>query len=302
MNNKNYNMKYEINDLKEITSEQIKALQLKSLEILLYFKEFCEKHSLMFYFCGGCCIGTIRHHGFIPWDDDIDLFMPREDYEKLAILWPLYADVEKYSYCRTNEIQNYHHAGASIRDNTTTFINKHSKDEDICHGISLEFVPIDGCPNSKFKRFKQLIYAMTFALFNTQRLPDNKGIFFRGLAKLIYGIIPFKRVRYIIWKYSEKQMSKYKWNECEYVTELVGSIKGMLLKHPKEWFEKSVYKNFEGYKMPLMNGYDQYLRLIFGDYMQLPPIDKRVAKHDCVYINTNESYKRYKGIYYCTKE
>lgn len=301
MNSKEYNNSYEVTDLKSITPEQTKALQSKALEILLYFKDFCEEHGLLFYLCGGCCIGAIRHNGFIPWDDDVDVFMPRDDYEKLAVLWPKYADTDRYTYCRTNKTENYHDAGASIRDNNTTFINKHSVDEDICHGLGLEIMPIDGYPNSKFKRFKQLIFAMIFALFNVQRLPDNKGKFLRVLARVIYAIIPSKKLRYKIWKYSEKQMSKYKWDECGYVTELIGSVKGMLLKHPKEWFETAVYKDFNGYKMPVMAGYDQYLRRIFGDYMQLPPEEKRIPKHNTVYINLNESYKKYKGVYYCVK-
>jgi hypothetical protein len=81
-----------------------KEIQEKELSMLLYFKEFCDKHNLRFYLCGGGLIGAIRHNGFIPWDDDLDLFMPRPDYEKLAELWPKYADTERYTYCRTDRI------------------------------------------------------------------------------------------------------------------------------------------------------------------------------------------------------
>ena len=87
----------------KFTPDKLRELQLKGLEILLYFKEFCEKHKLTFFFCGGCCIGTLRHKGFIPWDDDVDVFMPRDDYEKLYVLWNKYADTKRYSCNRTNE-------------------------------------------------------------------------------------------------------------------------------------------------------------------------------------------------------
>lgn len=289
----------EILDLKNISSQQIKAMQAKQLEILVYFKAFCDEHGLLFYLCGGCCIGAIRHQGFIPWDDDIDFFMPREDYEKLESLWNQFADTDRYSYCRTNARENYHHAGASIRDNYTTFINKHSVNEDIVHGIGIEFVPIDGYATSKAGRYWQLFNAMLFSLFNTQRLPDNKGKLIRTVAKVMYWLIPSKGLRYKIWKQAEKQMARTNWKDTEHVTELIGSLKGMLLKHPKEWFSSAVLKDFEGYKMPVMAGYDQYLTLIFGDYMELPPIEKRVAKHETAYINLNESYKKFKGIHYC---
>ena len=106
-----------------MSTSMTKEIQEKELNMLLYFKEFCNKHNLRFYLCGGGLIGAIRHNGFIPWDDDLDLFMPRPDYEKLAKLWPKYADTERFTYCRTDRDHIYHDAGASIRDNNTTFIN-----------------------------------------------------------------------------------------------------------------------------------------------------------------------------------
>lgn len=276
----------------------IQQLQNKMLEIFLYFKKICDENNLKFYICGGGLIGAVRHKGFIPWDDDIDVFMPREDYEKLGEIWEKYADTTKYRYCRTNLIENYHDCGASIRDLNTTFINRHSKNEDICHGLAIEIMPIDGCPKSKILRGWQLLNAMIFALFNAQRLPDNKGKLFRIVAKIVYTLIPSKKLRYYIWKFTEKQMTRYSWDNCEEVTELIGSLKGMLLRHPKEDFDQIVYLDFEGYKIPAMKGYENYLKKIWGNYMELPPIEKRVAKHDAVYIDLNNSYKKYKGIYY----
>lgn len=289
----------EIYDLKKVGQEEIKALQSKSLEILLYFKKFCEEHNLLFYLCGGCCIGTIRHKGFIPWDDDIDVFMPREDYEKLSILWEKFADTERYSYCRTNADNNYHHTAASIRDNYTTFINRHSQEEDIIHGVAIEIAPLDGYPDSKLKRLHQIIFAMIYSLFNAQRLPDNQGKIIRNISRIILSIVKSKRIRYKIWSFAEKQMTKYKFRDCDYVTELVTGIRYMKLKYPKEVFEDAIYKEFEGHLLPIPKGYDLYLRMAFGNYMELPPIEDRVPKHNTVYINLNESYKKYKGIYYC---
>lgn len=292
----------QIFNVKTMSTDETKQMQRKLLDILLYFSNFCNQHNLMFYLCGGCLIGAIRHKGFIPWDDDIDIFMPRADYERFAVLWEKYGDKDKYTYCRTNRSNNYHHHAASLRDNNTTFINSHSVNEDICHGLALEFGPIDGCPSSNIKRYIQLFYAMIFALFNAQRLPDNKGKFFRVMAGIIYKLAPSKEMRYRIWKYSEKQMSKYKWEDCDYVVELIGNLNGMILKHPKSDFDHVVYKEFEGYEMPVMAGYDKYLRKIFGNYMELPPVDQRVAKHNTVYINLEKSYKEFKGIYYCVPD
>ena len=97
-------------------------------------------------------------------------------------------------------------------------------------------------------------------------------------------------------------MTKYRWDDCEEVTELIGSIKGMMLRHPKKDFDHVVYLDFEGHKVPVMAGYKRYLTEIWGDYMKLPPPEKRVAKHDAVYLSTTEPYKQFKGKYYCVKE
>lgn len=278
-----------------------KDLQRKMLEILLYFDSFCKENGLKYFLCGGCLIGVERHKGFIPWDDDVDLFMPRPDYERLKKIWNKKADISKYVFCITDKYHNYHDAGASIRDINTTYINRHSKNEDIVHGLAIEIMPLDGCPKSDVGRYWQLLNAFLFSLFNVQRLPDNKGRLIRYLTMFVYFIIQSKWLRYKIWRFAEKQMSKYPWEKAEYITELIGAIHGMLLKHEISDFDNVVYKEFEGHMLPVMKGYKKYLRRIWGDYMKLPPPEKRVAKHDIVFIDLYKSYKNYKGKYYCVK-
>ncbi|MFQ8600840.1 MAG: phosphorylcholine transferase LicD [Oscillospiraceae bacterium] len=121
----------------EFTKEELRALQLKGLEMLLYFKDFCDRHGLLFYFCGGCCIGALREKGFVPWDDDVDVFMPREDYEKLGRLWNAEADTDRYSYCRSGKEINYRNLFATVNDNATTY-QPHQADLDVCHGLMID--------------------------------------------------------------------------------------------------------------------------------------------------------------------
>ena len=285
--------------MSEVTTQE---LQQKMLEILLYFDQFCKDNGLTYFLCGGCLIGAVRHHGFVPWDDDIDLFMPRKDYERLAKIWNEKADTSRYAYCRTDRYHIYHDGGASIRDINTTEINRHSVNEDICHGMALEIMPIDGCPKGKVRRAIQLFHAFVFSLFNVQRLPDNKGGLIRKVSGLVYAVVKSPELRYRIWKRAEKKMSRYDWDQCEEVTELIGSIKGMLLRHPKSDFDHTVLLDFEGHPIPVMAGYKTYLTKIWGDYMQLPPVEKRVAKHNTVYMSTTEPYRQFRGIYYLTGE
>lgn len=93
-------------------------------------------------------------------------------------------------------------------------------------------------------------------------------------------------------------MSKYPIRECEYVTELCVRYNYMVNEYPKEIFESAVYKPFEGYEMPLPAGYETYLSMAFGNYMELPPEEQRVPSHDGVCIDVDHSYRKYRGNYY----
>ena len=139
----------------------VKELQKKGLEMARYFKDFCEAHDLLFYFCGGCCIGAIRHKGFIPWDDDVDFFMPREDYEKLKVLWPQEADTQRYTLVTQTETLVDHNLFITIRDNNTTAVKPYQKDIDMCHGLAMDILPLDGCPDSSWQRKKTAVLGVT---------------------------------------------------------------------------------------------------------------------------------------------
>ncbi len=291
-----------IENLKKATPEQTRALQVKALEILKYFKSFCESHGLTFYVCGGCCIGAIRHGGFIPWDDDIDVFMKREDYEKLPVLWNKYADIKHYAYCRTTEVHNYHNIGASIRDNYTTFINEHSVNDDINHGLQIDILPLDVCPDSKIARFEQIVFAMIYSLYNAQRLPDNQGDFLRIMSKIMLSLVPSKKIRYLIWSFAQRRMIRWTGKNTKYITEICSGSRYMFNQYPKEYFAEPVEKDFEDIKVPLPTNYDGYLQMAFGEYMKMPPKEKQVAKHNTVLVDLDNSYTIYKGRYYLQEE
>ena len=147
----------------------VRDIQNKMLEILIYFRDFCEANDLKFTLCGGTCLGAVRHGGFIPWDDDVDVFMLREDYEKLQGLWEKNADTSRYSCVRSNETINIHHSATEIKDNNTTFINRHSAASDINHGLMIDVIPIDGIPKAGWRKTLQMIDAMIYCCFNFQR-------------------------------------------------------------------------------------------------------------------------------------
>ena len=280
----------------EIDEETLKKMKAKMLDLLIYFRDFCNEHGLRFWLIGGGAIGAVREHGFIPWDDDVDVQMPRPDFDKFVELWDKYGDKDRYVFCNSNREVNYHHCGASLRDPSTTFICTYNKYNDICHGIMLEIGSVHPTPDNKLLQYKQIFDGYMFALFNNQRLPNNRGKKIRALTKIAYTLVPWKKVRDDIWIRADKNKAKYSWDKCHYVKELWG--KTSFMNFPREWYDSVVWVDFEGEKMPLPAGYHEYLTLVFGDYMKRPPAPERVAKHELLFVDMDHPYTDYKGIYY----
>ena len=114
-------------------------------------------------------------------------------------------------------------------------------------------------------------------------------------------MVPSKHFRYRIWKFAEKQMTKYSIKDCDSITELCSGPHYMKKRYPKGAFESAVWKEFEGTEMPIPTGYDSYLKIAFGDYMKMPPKEKQKPHHDTKFLDMDHSYKQYKGKFYCVK-
>ncbi len=285
-----------------IQPEQLKKMQRRGLEMLLYFKEICDKNGLLFYFCGGCCIGALRNKGFIPWDDDVDVFMPRPDYEKLIQIWDSQADTSRYSLQITTRDKLTKNMFATICDNNTAFIKSYQADLDINHGLMLDILPLDGCPDKPRQRRAQLFWALVYSLYIIGKPPENHGGLVKAAGRLLLCLVPFKNMRYRLWKLAQRKMSKYPISECRYVTELCSGPRYMKLRYPAQWFASALYAQFEGYMLPLPIGCEQYLNMAFGDYMTPPPKEQQICHHEFEIIDMDNCYKIYKGKYYCTKE
>lgn len=269
-------------------------LQKRLLKILEWFHSFCIDNELRYYIVAGTLIGAVRHHGFIPWDDDIDVGMPRKDYNRLMEL--LDKEVGNY-YLETpfSDNKEYIYPWCKLYDTGTTKIEKMRHNFRL--GIYMDIFPIDGLGNTReeslnsYKRidFLNMLWATRACAIRRDRgLLKNAAILAsRCLPQFILN--DKKLIRKI-----DSECKKNDFDLCEYVSSTLSTYRA------KEIMLKAIYGkpteySFENITVYGPEKYDEYLKTIYGEWWILPPQEKRINPHDYIYLNLNEPYRADKG-------
>lgn len=277
----------------------VRALQMKLLEIFLYLQKICEENHLTYWCGGGTMLGAVRHHGFIPWDNDLDVFVPRPDYEKLHRIWPVVADTERYRLVKSDRNHNYHHTASNLVDMYSTYVCKHVINEDIYHGVYIDVIPFEGVPESRIQRAIQIYHSIMYSVYNVQRLPVNQGWLLKLPTWILLKLVRGNEKRYEVWKKHEKKMTEYNYYEAKYVKELVTSFRALFWPYERSVFDP-VDAEFEGHKVKIPAGYDLYMRQIYGDdYMDIPKNPDMSTRYGVVeFLDLDTPYTEYRGIRY----
>lgn len=256
----------------EVDPADTRKIQLLVLQILLEFDKLCKKHNLRYYIAGGSILGAVRHKGFIPWDDDIDLTMPRPDYEKLLKIAKKELPPE---YILEKDCVPYCHNRIEIRNTRfETYLRKGR--------IFLDILALEGSPEDESKRREHEMkckFWRTAMLEKARPFPAmsfSKPVIKVFIKRLILRLVPR---RFLKWRW-HRWATKYSVNETDSWVCLPASIYTYEQERfPKEYWGDPVYVEFEGHMLPTMRHWEDYLVCHFGNYMKLPPETTRKSHH-----------------------
>lgn len=248
--------------MKKIDFEESRRIQY---EMLKHLDDYCSSNSITYYLAGGTLLGAVRHSGYIPWDDDTDIFMPREDYE---VFISKYKNNSLYSVYTFHTEDDYFYTFGRIKNNQTYNLRGNKKTAGIC----IDIYPIDGIPDNEdeiipfFKEVSRLREKEVFLL----RWYDRFYRYHLSFVNLIIKPILKNNANRL-----EKTITRYKFSESSKVSPLTDCNR----RFPRTIFGKGQRLLFEDREFVVPDNYQEYLTEEYGDYMTLPPVDKRIPNH-----------------------
>lgn len=257
--------------MRKLDEDEIKEYVLN---ILLEFDSLCKKNGLQCYLAAGTLLGAIRHHGFIPWDDDIDVYLSRPDYDRLlqmatdSAVIPTNLEVLSYSN------SDFKYPYIKVIDNRTFARESYTK-KNIASSLWIDVFPIDGLPsisNERKKIFKKAEVIERILSLNLAEVGKGENLFKMMVKPLL---IPFARCIGAdrCNKMLDTLARRYSYESAGKVGDVVGIISETM---DKKEFEKSVSVIFEGHYFKTMSCWDSYLKNLYGNYMNIPPESERV--------------------------
>ena len=272
-----------MNDLKAVQQR----LWETELDILDVIDKVCAEHGIRYSLGYGSLLGAVRHGGFIPWDDDLDIMMPREDYERFIQIWPSAAP-EGYILETERMFDVYENTFANVRKDHTTFLQFESERSAEHHkGIFVDIFPADRrAPGRASRKLQQLEFVVCL-LYNRDYV--KKGSRTEAAQRALLTLVPKRYHRRLSNRVGEWSR---KWNHnCSAEIVFPCTLRDCRRFYPANMFERLDRIPFNGKEYYAYHDRDQFLRIRYGDYMTLPPEGERVWKHKPILIDFTKNYE-----------
>ena len=263
---------------RDIQLEEMKQIELR---VLKQIRAICEEQGWRYFLVGGTLLGAVRHKGFIPWDDDIDIGMPRADYEKF-IDYCISHDVPFKVMCNRSE-KKYGYLYAKAMAPDTVLLEESSNRYNVEQGIFVDIFPVDGLGDTHAEAVKslnktrfnrELLVAANWKKFSRSK---TRAIYYEPIRLAFFCMSRGSSFGKLIRKI-EARYDKDGFDQKNFVGCVCGSYRNREIV-PREVFAETVDMPFEDTSFKCPKGYDIYLSGIYGDYMKLPPEDKRGTHH-----------------------
>lgn len=265
-------------------SEKRKKVWAICLDLLLQFDKVCRKHGLKYFIAYGTLLGAVRHKGFIPWDDDMDVIMLREDYDKLFALAGEFS--EPYFLQTPYNSPGSFYSFIKLRNSNTAVMNKNFLFQGFNTGMAIDVFVLDKVNLEDYEQNYNRILELALENSTYMRL-TNPYLQDTERVKNYAGGDPMKRCEEI-----QRIATLHRNEDTGYLAFITvpfyGSDRHL---YREEYFSSSVELEFEGFKFPAPIGYDQVLTTTYGDYMTFPPVDKRGVWHHDIIFEPDVPYK-----------
>lgn len=244
-------------------------LQDKILEIAVYVDSVCRENNIDYCLMGGSALGAKRHGGFIPWDDDLDIFMTPSQYEKFRAVFREKGDHEKYYLQEWGAVDGMVTI-SKVRMNHTTYIEESFKDWDMHQGIYIDIFILHTCPNNKLAQMHQCLWAKYVIMKGLAIRGYNRRGGFLGFALKVMAKMP----DYFLVKHGLKQVYRYQNQQTDYFCNFMGKavFSNAIYKH--EYFAETEYAPFEKVELRVPKKLHEFLSDRFGNYMKPPSPDR----------------------------
>lgn len=276
-------------DYSQIENYQtLRKLQMVQLEILKYIDFFCKKNNIRYSLSGGTLLGAVRHGGFIPWDDDLDICMLRSEYNRFVQLWNSCSH-DKYLLQSKNDTPAFSQSFVKIRKNHTTFYQKGERFGVYHMGIFVDVFPIDRIPNGKLKEYLFYWRVIRYQIFVREFIPPDASIISKLLLRIIFSLNSSKTRT----KKRERLLKKITQYNDDNSLRLVGidTINAMRKSFSSDLWNELTTIEFEESFFPCYANWEEYLTRFYGDYMKLPPKEEQTWYHRPIIIDFEHNYE-----------